>query len=216
VILGFAVEGATELYQFLQRGNLVQGPLAYYSTLATTVLGFILMFLGFREWNAFHPKVALRPHSPAKKARTRFLVGLWLAGTAMIALLDLALGGGGSGSAPDWLAWPVGGLLVLAIGDFFAGLRTLAARWATPAASVVGWTAFLWSTGVAVVAGLVVGDRVVVLLSELVSNWVALVASFGPVVVAMSPLVVGYALMIGAYVPALRHPEHRFAALPTR
>jgi hypothetical protein len=53
--------------------------------------------------------------------------------------------------------------------------------------------------GVATVAGLVLGERTHLLLTELYTSWVALVASFSPVVVAMSALFVSYALLIGAF-----------------
>lgn len=204
VILGFAVEGATELYQFLERGNLVQGPLAYYTTLATTLLGFYLMFLGFREWHAFHPKA--RPIRTAISPVRRYWFGLSLfaGGTAMTAALNLVLGSGDPGSAPFWLAWPVGGILVLAFGNFFFGLRRLARPWGTSGGAALGWVAFAWSLGVGAVAGLAVGERVVALLTEFVTNWVALVASFAPIVVAMSPLSVSYALLIWAYWPLSR------------
>jgi hypothetical protein len=204
IILGFAVEGGTEAYQYLARGNLAQGPLVYYTTLATTILGFYLMFLGFREWNAFYPKPQPTGEGPPKVRRRWFLFALWAGGTGATALLSLALESGGVGYAPFWIAWPVGGLLVLAFGDFFFGLRKLAMRWGSAPGNVLGWVAFVWSLAIGTVAGLAVGDRVTILLFEFVSNWVALVASLAPIVVAMSPLAVTYALLICAYWPARR------------
>ncbi|MCI4364444.1 MAG: hypothetical protein L3K10_00025 [Thermoplasmata archaeon] len=99
---------------------------------------------------------------------------------------------------------PVGGVVVLAFGNFFNGLKNEARHVGTPWCSTLGWGGFTWSLGVATVAGLVVGDLAVQLLTEFVTNWVALIASVGPIVVAMSPLFVTYALMIGAFWPALR------------
>ena len=203
LLLGFAVEGGTEAYQYLARGNLTQGPLVYYSTLVTTILGFYLMFLGFREWNTFHPTARPMDPVPSKARRRWFALALWVGGTAATALLSVALGSGGNGSAPFWIAWPVGGVLVLAFGDFFFGLRKLALRWGSAPGIAMGWFAFAWSLAVGTVAGLAVGDRVIVLLTEFVTNWVALVVSFAPIVVAMSPLAIAYALLIGAYLPAL-------------
>jgi hypothetical protein len=54
------------------------------------------------------------------------------------------------------------------------------------------------------VAGLAVGDRAFLLLTEFVTNWGALVDSVAPVVIAMSPLFVTYALLVGAFWPARR------------
>ena len=202
--LGFAVEGTTEVYQFLMRGNLVQGPLEYYLTLATTILGFYLMFLGLREWHAFHPKPARSRPLPSRRRRPWFGLALWTGGTALTAVLSLVLGSGGTGMAPFWIVWPVGGVVVLAFGNFFFGLRKEAHLEGSSGGNVLGWVAFVWSLGDATVAGLVVGERALVLVTEFFTNWVALIASIGPIVVAMSPLFVTYALMIGAFMPALR------------
>jgi hypothetical protein len=205
LILGFAVEGATEVYQFLMRGNLVQGPLVYYTTLATTLFGFYLMFLGFREWHAYHPKSARsRPVSwPQKRRWPWFGLALWTGGTAMTAVLGIVLGGGGTEATPFWIAWPVGGIVVLAFGNFFFGLMKLAQLPGLSWANALGWAAFIWALGVSAVSGLVIGDRAILLLTELVTNWVALIESIAPIVVAISPLFVSYALIIGAYWPAL-------------
>lgn len=191
------------MFQFLERDDLTQGPLEYYTTLATTIFGFYLMFLGFREWHAFYPKPERRRAAERAGRWPWFGISLWGGGTAMTALLDVVVGGGGSGSAPFWIVWPVGGLVVLAFGDFFFGLRKLAYPLGSSSGHALGWTGFVWALGVATVAGLVVGDRVIVLLTEFVTNWVALVASLAPFVVAISPLFVAYTLMIGAYWPVL-------------
>jgi hypothetical protein len=204
LVAGFGVEGATEAYQFLERGNLGHGPVEYYVTLATTILGFYLMFLGLREWHAYHPKLLPRSGEVWSRRRLGFGVALWIGGTLSTAALGLALGGQGASPTPVWVAWPVGGFIVLAFGSFFYGLRAEAHRVGSPSADVSGWVAFAWSLGVAAIAGLVVGDRTVPLLTEFVTNWVALVASVAPIIVAMSPLCVTYALMIGAFSFALR------------
>jgi hypothetical protein len=214
LVSGFAVEGSTELVQFAQRGSLVQGPLEYYATLATTIFGFYLMFLGVREWYAFRPRGGGTTSIGPTPQPGRLRLALWLGGTTAAAALSIALGGAGAGAAPVWIAWPVAGLLVLAIGDFFFGLGAQARRIGSPLGNALGWLAFGWSLGVATVAGLALGDRVVRLLTELVSNWVSLIASFGPIVVDLSPLFVAYALISGAFWPALQRPRRRRAAPP--
>lgn len=212
LLLGFVVEGGTELYQFLARSDLVQGPVEYYTTLGTTVFGFYLMFLGLREWHAFHPK----PPRTARRVGSRrwplFGLGLWAGGTTLTAGLSLAIGGWSSWSTPVWIAWPVGGIVVLAFGNFFLGLRREAAISERSWSDGLGWASAVWSLGVATVAGLVVGERAVLLLTEFVTNWAALIESIGPVVVAMSPLFVTYALFLGAFLPALRPPRASTAA----
>jgi hypothetical protein len=261
LLLGFFVEGATEAFQFIDRGNLGQGPVEYYTTLATTILGFYLMFLGFREWHAFHPKPARKTTIPwlliqlfasaslsigmwvglhSRRLRAKYLfawlfgmvatlvvlnvatvmqeraeatppkrrwpwfgLGLFAGGTAMTAILGTALGGGAADFAPAWVVWPVGGLIVLAFGNFFFSLRKQAQPLGPWPSRALGWVGFGWSLAVATVAGLVVGDRSLLLLTEFATTWGALIASVAPIVVAMSPLCVSYALMIGAFGPAL-------------
>jgi hypothetical protein len=204
LLFGFAVEGATEAYQFLTRGNLAEGPLEYYSTIATTLLGFYLMFLGLREWHTFVPKRWPTKGAVPTRRRLRFGLALWLGGTIATTALGLAFAGQGTGSTPIWIAGPVGGLVVLAFGSFFFGLRKEAHPVGSAGGNLAGWIAFAWSLGVAAVAGTVVGDRAFLLLTEFVTNWVALVTSAAPIIVAMSPLFVTYALLIGAFWPAVR------------
>lgn len=200
LLLGFVTEGATEAFQFLERGDLVQGPIVYYTTLATTLLGFYLMFLGLRERRAFPaPPGRTVPVAPGRPGLPLGLA-LGVGGTAATLALVALLGGGGGGS-PLWIVGPVGGLVVLALGRFFLGLRKESYRPGAPWRNLLGWAASGWSLGVAVIAGWVVGERTVRLLGELVSNWVQLVASVGPFVVAMSPLCVTYALLVGAFWP---------------
>jgi hypothetical protein len=186
------------------RGNLSQGPVAYYSTIATTLLGFYLMFLGLREWHAFVPKHAPKKGVLAARRRLRFGLALWGGGTVAASGFILALPGQQGGSTPVWIAGPVGGLVVLAFGSFFYGLRKEAEPIGPASASLLGWVAFAWSLAVATVAGFVVGERTLLLLTELVTNWVALIASAAPFIVAMSPLFATYALLIGAFWPALQ------------
>jgi hypothetical protein len=211
LMLGFALEGGTEVYQFLERGNLVQGALEYSATLATTLFGFYLMFLGLREWHAFHPKHVRRVRTDSKRRWPWVGLAFWAGGTATTALLGLLLGGAGAGATPSWIAWPVGGLVVLALGTFFFGLRTEIQRGASPGVQALGWAAFTWSLGVATVAGLVVGQRALLFLGELGTSWATLFVSVGPVVVAFSPLFVTYALMAGAYWPVLLDEARRLA-----
>ena len=127
LILGFVIEGATEAYQFLERGNLSQGWPEYL----------------FEPGND-DPRVL--PDVP--RAQGMEVVPLrasdrWT-GTAAEAvalvrhrILDHRHGGyralehrtrrrGAGASTPSCIAWPVGGLVVLAFGSFFYRLRVLA------------------------------------------------------------------------------------------
>jgi hypothetical protein len=262
LLLGFAVEGATEGSQLLLRGSLDQSWLVYYITLATTVGGFYLIFLGIREWRAYRPRPVRRKRIPwrliqllasagaqigswiglhSRRIRRKFLLPwilgmiattvvlviatvkvdqqdaaprgyrwpwfhltLWAGGTAATAIVSIVPGTAVMGSAPLWIAAPVGGLLVLLLGSFFNGLRKEARSAESDLSTFLGWAGFAWSLGVATIAGYAIGERVIVLLTELVSNWVALVQSAAPIVVALSPLFVSYALVGGAFWPLLQ------------
>lgn len=207
LLFGFGVEGATELYQFLNRGNLVLGPLEYYTTIGTTLFGFYLMFLGLREWHAFHPKPVPRRAASSERRRPWFGLGLWAGGTLMTGVLSLLVGSPGPDATPSWIAWPVGGVVVLAFGSFFFDLRKEAQPLGSTVGRAMGWVAFIWSLGVATVAGLGVGDRAILLVTEFVTNWGALVASVAPILIAMSLLFVTYALLIAAFWPVDRDPS---------
>jgi hypothetical protein len=262
-MIGFGFEGGTELFQFLERASLGQGALVYFSTLATTILGFYLMFLGAREWRVFHAKPPVRRQIPwlliqllanaalsvglwmgrhVRRIRQKYLLAwslgvigaaaawtiasvmverpvpvtgpakrpwfglaLWSVGTGATALVGLVLAGGGGSSTPLWMAAPVGGLIFLLFGSFFFGLRQQVRPLASWTGNGLGWAALGWSLGVGIYAGVVVGRLTVQLLTEFVTNWSALIASFAPVVVAISPLFVAYALILGTYGTAARN-----------
>jgi hypothetical protein len=115
----------------------------------------------------------------------------------------------GGGGAPIWVAAPVAGLIVLALGVFFYGLRDRVMPLQSRSGWAFGWVAFAWSLGVAELTGLLVGERILTLLTEFVSNWLALVNSFAPIAYAMAPLFVSYFLLLGAYWDGYRHGGSR-------
>jgi hypothetical protein len=141
------------------------------------------------------PKKALRP-----RRRTPWLeLAMVGGGTGTTLALGIMLGPPPPNMAPLWIVGPVGGLIVLAFGNFFLGLRRLVQPLGPRWSQLLGWAAFVWSLGVATVAGLVVGERAIVLLVEFGTNWVALIASVAPIVLAMSPLFITYGLLSGAF-----------------
>jgi hypothetical protein len=143
-------------------------------------------------------------------------LSVWAGGTAATTTVALVAGTGGLTSTPIELVGPVGGLVVLAFGVFFLRLRRLAAPLGSLSGRALGWAGFAWSIGVAVVAGYVVGIRAVLFLSELVTNWGALVTSLAPAVVAISPLFVAYGLLAGTYWQVRSGLKRSPRALPVR
>ena len=205
---GFLVEGTTEAYQFFAIGYLDHGWIGfYYIGLATTVLGFYLMYRGRHEWTEAHRR---RFQSGHRLARAALLI--FAGATVAIAVLGTVYGGPDSVGPPSALAWTVGGLVALAFGTFFLGLVTLVdqligryARWAS-------WVAFGWSLGVAVLTGWVVGNEFPALLRQFFTDPLLLVASFAPLAFVMAPLFVTYFLFTAVYLDAYRRMVLRGAS----
>ncbi len=198
--VGFAVEGATEAYQFASYGYLHTGWIGlYYVGLATTCIGFYLMYRGRHEWNALHRESVRRSHRFAWSA-----LALFLGAMAAIALLALALGPSSTDRTPLILVALVGAGVALAFGNFFLGLvllvRHLVSRWGL----YLAWGAFLWSLGVAVLTGLVVGSEFPTLLSAFFIDPLSLFVAFAPLAFTMAPLFVAYGLFTVAYLDAER------------
>jgi hypothetical protein len=125
-------------------------------------------------------------------------------GTLLTAIVGRFLVPGVSGSSPLWAAWPVGGIFVVLIGRFFLDLRAEVLPWVSKAEDRLALLAVGWSIAVAALAGWNLGERIGLLLNEFVSNWVALIASAAPIVVALSPLCGTYVLLMVVYGSARR------------
>ncbi len=128
-------------------------------------------------------------------------------GVVATAILNIGLGTVGSGDTPAPLAWVVGGVMVLAIGGFFLTLRRLVAPLQRPTARALGWVAFAWSLGVAIIAGLALGQVIVGLFIDFFTNWSVLILSLAPFIFAIAPLFVTYTLLSIGYADTLRKPS---------
>ncbi len=198
--IGFLVEGATEAYQFFAEGYLARGWIGfYYIGLATTILGFYLMYLGRHEWTDTHRRRVRAGHQLAWAA-----AGIFAFATVAIAILGVVYGGAGSPGAPTVLAWVVGGAVAVAFGTFFLGLVTVVEHLVDRYLRGVVWIAFGWSLGVAVLTGLVVGREFTSLLRQFFTDPLLLVGSFAPLAFVMAPLFVSYFLFAAAYLNAFR------------
>ncbi len=198
--IGFVVEGGTEAYQFATSGALHSGWVGfYYVGIATTIVGFFLMYRGRHEWSAFHRKSVVHGHAVAWMA-----VALFAGATIAIAAIAAAEGPAHSGGTPVVLVALVGGAVALAFGNFFLGLallvRHLVSRWG----AILSWAAFVWSLAVAVLTGVVVGQEFPTLLGTFFSSPLALMTSVAPLTFTMAPLFVTYGLFAAAYMDAER------------
>lgn len=200
LVVGFLLEGLTEIYQFVSAvGSASSSPAGYYLSLATTILGFYFLWRGLHEWNRLHPR------SPRRSSPRQFPwlgVGLLVGGFAATALLNLALGSVGAGDSPPVLAWAVGAVMVLAVGAFFLSLRTMISPCASPFGQWLGWTAFFWSLAVSTVAGLALGQVIVGLFIDFFTSWSELILDLAPFIFAIAPLFVTFLLLVVVYAGA--------------
>ncbi len=199
--IGFLLEAGSEVYQLETTvGPVGSSPVGYYAGLAAAILGFYFFWRGLHEWSRLRPKPARGPGSPSPGEP----VGILAAGIVATALWNFARHDVGAGDSPPALAWVVGGLLVLAVGSFFLSLQRRVAFVQGPVARGLGWAAFLWSLGVSVVAGLVLGQAIVGLFIDFFTSWPALFRALAPFIATISPLFVAFALIAGAYLDAVR------------
>jgi hypothetical protein len=201
--IGFLVEGATEVYQFLAGGYLARGWVGfYYVGLATTIIGFYLMYLGRHEWTETHRKRVRAGHRLAWAA-----VAIFGLATVAIAILGDLYGGPDSSGPPAALGWLVGGAVAVAFGSFFLGLVVVVEHLVGRYVRVATWVAFGWSLGVAVLTGFVVGREFPSLLRQFFTNPLLLVGSFAPLAFVIAPLFVTYFLFSAAYLDAFHTLE---------
>ncbi|MCI4352660.1 MAG: hypothetical protein L3K14_04650 [Thermoplasmata archaeon] len=199
-VVGFVVEGGTETYQFFSVGYSGQAWIGfYYIGLVTTGIGFYLMYRGRHEWTESHRRSVRRGH--------RFLwvaLVMFLGAAGAIAGLGLVERSSGTGGPPAIVVWIVGGLVAVAFGNFFLSLVVLVERLVGPVGRVISWVAFAWSLGVAVLTGFLVGNGILTLLHQFVTNPLGLIASFAPLAFVIAPLFVTYFLFAAAYSDAYR------------
>ncbi|MCI4363039.1 MAG: hypothetical protein L3K13_01860 [Thermoplasmata archaeon] len=198
--IGFLIEAATEAYQLVGLTRSTKGvPALYYASLATTILGFYVMYLGSRRWLRY---LQGRP-AGQRVVRAPRLLRLACAFAASL-LGFFLLGKGSGGSSPLWFGVLVGGVTVVAFADFFSGLYRVAAPAAGPRLRALLLLAVGWSVVVAVYAGVLLGASSVALLHELVTNLPALLTTFAPVAFAMAGLVLTYVILAGVFLTLRR------------
>ena len=154
-------------------------------------------------------EVASRRKRP-RRFPTRGLV-LFGAGTFGTAVLDVALGEVGTGSTPFPIVWLVGGLVVLLFVGFFQQIRSVADSGQGRAVRILGLSAVVWGFGASVVSGLIIGHLSIPLLVNFFSDWVALGPLAASVVLSLSPLFVGYAILGAALLLSANRSISRLA-----
>ncbi|MDE1880657.1 MAG: hypothetical protein KGI89_08930 [Euryarchaeota archaeon] len=199
-LIGFTIEGATEIYQFVSYDVNQPGWVGFtYLGLATTIFGFYVMYRGRHEWTDLHRKNIHRGHKFLWTAAAIF--GVAVLG---IAVLGSVHGAAAASSTPPVVAWTIGGLIALAIANFFLGLAVLVDHLVGRSGKVLAWSGFGWSLGVAILAGAMIGAQFTTLFVAFFTAPIRLFTDFGPLTYFLSPLFVSYGLLAVAYFEALR------------
>jgi hypothetical protein len=194
-VAGFLAEAAAEIYQFVSYGVSQPGWIGfYYVGLVTTGIGFYLMYRGRHEWTEHHRQNVHRGHRLLWAA-----LAIFGGAVAIIALLSLSSGGPASPGPSPVFSWLVGGLVALALGNFFLGLATLVDRLVGSIGRILAWAGFAWSLGVAVLSGFIVGGELSSLVNQFVTNPFGLIVSFAPLAFIIAPLFVSYLLLAAAF-----------------
>jgi len=209
-LVGFVLEAASELYQFLGHG-VTPGvaAVAYFAGLASALLGFYFFWRGAFEWSRL-------PHTPATtppRRSVRVSIALVLTGIVAVAVWNVASRTVGTGSTPFPLAWLVGGVFVWAVAAFFLSLRDRLRPFHGAGLAVPGWIALAWAFGIAAISGLLLGQAILGLFVDFFTNWSALFDALGPFVGAVSPLFVAFALISVVYVACLSRTSSQPAPL---
>jgi hypothetical protein len=202
LVVGFLMEALTEIYQILTSvGSVRTNPLGYYLGIVVTLVGFYFLWRGLHEWNGLHP----RPVPPARRGISGPTIMMLGGGIAATALLNFGLGTVGGGDTPALLAWIIGGALVFAIGAFFYRLRAMVDPLQGSTGHLLGWAAFAWSLGVALISGLALGQVMVGLFIDFFTDWPAMFMAIAPFIFAIAPLFVTYGLLSIGYATAYRN-----------
>jgi hypothetical protein len=199
-VFGFLAEAAAEIYEFASYGISRTGWIGfYYVGLVTTGLGFYLMYVGRREWTELHRQSVKRGHR-----LLRVSIAMFLGAFAAIGVLGTWEGRSSISAGPmSLIAWVVGGLVALALGNFFLSLVTLVYRLVSALGRLLAWAAFAWSLGVAVLTGIDVGGEFPSLLREFFTRPWGLIVSFAPLAFVLAPLFVTYLAFAVVYTEAL-------------
>jgi hypothetical protein len=205
-LVGFALEGVSEIYQFAGHETAPGvGALAYFAGLAAALLGFYFFWRGGFEWSRLpHDSAKTSPRRPARVNLTLLVCGI-----AAVAIWNIVTRTVGSGDTPFPLAWVVGGAFVWAVAAFFLSLRDRLRAFHGNGLAVPGWIPVAWAFGIGTVSGLLLGQVIVGLFVDFFTDWAALFAALGPFVGAVSPLFVAFALISAVYAACLGRVSRR-------
>jgi hypothetical protein len=213
-LVGFALEAASELYQFTDRGGTpAVAVTGYVAGLAAALLGFYFFWRGGFEWRRL-------PHDRAKvflRRPARVSIVLAILGTGAVVVWNFVTRTVGAGETPFPLAWLVGGAFVWAVALFFLSLRDRVRPFHGTGLAIPGWIALAWAFGVATISGLLLGQAIVGLFVDFFTNWTELFDALGPFIYAVSPLFVAFALIGVVYTSCLSRtsPRRDFLARTT-
>jgi uncharacterized membrane protein YidH (DUF202 family) len=192
--LGFAFEGAAELYSFVSRGTFRPGAtLLFVLPVAMTLAGLLFVWLGQREWNDLHRSRVRQAH----RVFGASLIGAVVAG-AVVTLLVLRPSLG----APAWAR----GLFGIAVGSLvfgtFVTYALLVFHLVTTRSKALLLASLGWALLVAGFVGAAMAANLPAVLSIASHRSLSVPSFVGPVDGLASYLFVSYFLLLAAYVEA--------------
>ncbi|MCI4346039.1 MAG: hypothetical protein L3K07_04730 [Thermoplasmata archaeon] len=189
--MGFLIEAGTEAYQLVGLSEV--GALAsalYFLSLATTVLGFYVMYRAARSWRPARGSIPRQTHGPTLPVLARIALAALVATGGFLVVGELAIG-----SAAFWFALLVATLTVLAFAGFFTGLYRIGAERAGARLRAALAAAVGWSIVVATYSGVLLGQKSLLLIRELFTNVPGLFTTFAPIARAMAALIATYGIL---------------------
>jgi hypothetical protein len=192
--VGFAVEGAVELYSLLTPGAITPGlGLLFLLPLLIAVVGLAFVWAGRDEWSSVHRH---RAQTAASIFGVSILAGIVAAGVVALLVVQPSLG------VPGWAsALFAGSIAVLVLGTFVT-YGYLVYPLTSKAGRVAVLGAILWSVGVSSAVGVVLSGDLSVIVSQIGSRTLTIPSFVGPVDALLDVLFVSFFLLLGAAVEA--------------
>jgi hypothetical protein len=192
--LGFAVEGAGEVYSLVSSGAFLPSTsLVFLATTLVTLLGLAFLFLGRHEWNELHR---------ARAARANLIFGLSLFGgfvaAAEVALLSVYPGMG----IPLWAPVLFGASLGSLVLGTFVTYAYLVFHLVRRPSRVVLVASALWALIVSAYIGRVLAGDLPSVLAAVAARSLSIDQLLAPVDYLASYLFVSYFLLFAAYLDA--------------
>ncbi|MCI4373073.1 MAG: hypothetical protein L3K02_05465, partial [Thermoplasmata archaeon] len=192
--IGFAIEGAGEVYTRFFAGSAVPGAsVLYLLPLVLTALGLLFVWVGREEWNQVH-LVRVRT---ANRVFAYSLLGAVI-GAAVLGLLIAVPSLG----APLWAEAVFGAAVGSLVFGTFVTYAYLVFHLVSDPGRVVVVLSLVWAFFISALVGISIGAAVPTILSIINDRTLSVPAFVSPVEVLVSSLFVSYFLLLAVYIEA--------------